>query len=36
MEYAIMPSSIIPVELGKKMFDHELMENYGHAGEIYA
>ena len=36
MEYAIMPSSIIPVELGKKMFDHELMENYGHAGDIYA
>jgi hypothetical protein len=36
LEYSILPSNIIPVELGKKMFDHELMENYGHAGDIYA
>ncbi len=36
LEYSILPSTIIPVEVGKKMFDHELMENYGHAGDIFA
>lgn len=35
-EYKIEPSNIIPTEMGKQMFDHQLMENYGHAGEIYA
>ena len=36
LEYSIVPSTIIPVEVGKKMFDHQLMENYGHAGDIFA
>jgi hypothetical protein len=26
----------IDTETGKQMFDHQLMENYGHAGDIYA
>jgi hypothetical protein len=36
IEYKIEPSNIIDVALGKEMFDHQLRENYGHAGEIYA
>lgn len=36
LEYRIEPSTIISMELGKEMFDHQLLENYGHAGEIYA
>ncbi len=36
LEYRIEPTDIIPMELGKQMFDHQLLENYGHAGEIYA
>lgn len=35
LEYAIKPTSAIDVALGKQMFDHQLRENYGHAGEIY-
>lgn len=35
LEYRIEPSNIIPMEIGKMMFDHQLLENYGHAGEIY-
>jgi hypothetical protein len=35
IEYKIEPTSIIDVALGKQMFDHQLRENYGHAGEIY-
>lgn len=35
LEYRITPSKVIPVEIGKRMFDHQLMENYGHAGDIY-
>jgi len=35
MEYKIEPNDIIGVALGKEMFDHQLQENYGHAGEIY-
>jgi len=35
LEYSISPSSAIDVALGKKMFDHQLLENYGHAGEKY-
>lgn len=35
LEYQIKPSTIIEVAEGKSMFDHQLMENYGHAGEIY-
>lgn len=29
-------SNAIDTEVGKQMFDHQLMENYGHAGDIYA
>ena len=36
LEYKIEPTNIIDVALGKQMFDHQLRENYGHAGEIYA
>jgi hypothetical protein len=35
LEYQIEPTTIISVAEGKAMFDHQLMENYGHAGEIY-
>jgi hypothetical protein len=36
LEYEIKPNSLIDVQVGKQMFDHQLRENYGHAGEIYA
>jgi hypothetical protein len=36
IEYGIGPSSIIDPALGKDMFDHTLLENYGHAGPVYA
>ena len=35
LEYKIEPNSVIDAALGKQMFDHQLLENYGHAGEIY-
>jgi hypothetical protein len=35
LEYKIEPNNVIGVALGKQMFDHQLNENYGHAGEIY-
>lgn len=35
MEYKIEYSDAIPTELAKEMFDHQLLENYGHAGDIY-
>ena len=35
LEYKIVPNNIIGVSYGKQMFDHQLNENYGHAGEIY-
>lgn len=35
-EYSITPSNIIDMAEGKKMFDQQLLENYGHAGPIYA
>ena len=35
IEYSIDYSDAIDVEYGKKMFDHQLLENYGHAGDIY-
>lgn len=35
-EYRIEPNDIIGAAEAKQMFDHQLMENYGHAGEIYA
>ena len=36
LEYKIEPTNIISVEEGKQMFDHQMLENYGHAGDIYA
>lgn len=36
LEYKIEPSNIIPADVGKAMFDIQLKENYGHAGEEYA
>lgn len=36
LEYSLDYNSAIDTETGKLMFDHQLMENYGHAGEIYA
>tara|TARA_R110000803_G_scaffold163913_1_gene227658 strand:+ start:31534 stop:34386 length:2853 start_codon:yes stop_codon:yes gene_type:complete len=35
LEYRIEHNTIIDVQLGKQMFDHQLRENFGHAGEIY-
>jgi hypothetical protein len=34
-EYKIGYSNAIPADLGKEMFDHVLMDNYGHAGDIF-
>jgi len=34
-EYEIAPSNVIPVAEAKQKFDHDLLENYGHAGDIY-
>ena len=36
VEYEIKPTNIIDVAVGKAMFDQQLFENYGHAGDIYA
>jgi hypothetical protein len=35
LEYPIDNNGIIPADEAKHMFDHQLRENYGHAGEIY-
>ena len=35
LEYQISPNTLIDPTLGKQLFDHQLMENYGHAGEVY-
>jgi hypothetical protein len=35
LEYKIEPNNLISVAEGKELFDHQLNENYGHAGEIY-
>lgn len=35
LEYTIAPNEVIDPATGKQMFDHQLMENYGHAGEIF-
>ena len=35
LEYKIEPNDLIGVARGKEMFDHQLNNNYGHAGEIY-
>jgi len=34
-EYTIGPTDVISTEQGKRMFDRQLKENYGHAGDIY-
>ncbi len=36
IEYEIGYTNAIGTEEGKYMFDHQLRENYGHAGDIYA
>jgi hypothetical protein len=36
LEYKIEYSDAIDISHAKQMFDHQLMENYGHAGDIYA
>lgn len=36
LEYKIEYNDAIPTEYAKQMFDHQLLENYGHAGAIYA
>jgi hypothetical protein len=36
IEYSLDYSNAIDTETGKQMFDHQLLENYGHAGDIYA
>jgi hypothetical protein len=36
MEYKIDYSNAIDPSYAKDMFDHQLMENYGHAGDIFA
>jgi hypothetical protein len=35
-EYRIEPTNVIGTAEGKQMFDQQLFENYGHAGDIYA
>jgi len=35
IEYKIDYNSSIPADVAKHMFDHQLKENYGHAGDIY-
>jgi hypothetical protein len=35
LEYRIAPTDIIPTDVGKQMFDHQLRDNYGHAIEPY-
>lgn len=36
LEYRIDQNTILDPAYAKHMFDHQLMENYGHAGDIYA
>lgn len=36
LEYKIDYSDAIPADEAKHMFDHQLKNNYGHAGDIYA
>lgn len=35
LEYQIGPNTLIDPTRGKQLFDHQLMDNYGHAGEVY-
>lgn len=36
LEYKIEPLEVISADVGKAMFDIQLKENYGHAGDVYA
>jgi hypothetical protein len=36
LEYKIEPTNVIPADVGKAMFDIQLKENFGHAGDEYA
>lgn len=36
LEYSIGYTDVIEPHIAKQMFDHQLKENYGHAGDIYA
>jgi len=36
LEYEVAPSTVLDPMFAKEMFDHQLNENYGHAGEQYA
>jgi hypothetical protein len=36
IEYTLGYSQAIDAAVAKRMFDHQLMENYGHAGPVYA
>lgn len=36
LEYKIEPTNLLEAEYAKKMFDHQLRDNFGHAMEIYA
>jgi hypothetical protein len=36
LEYKIDYANVLPTDVAKEMFDHQLMQNYGHAGDIYA
>jgi hypothetical protein len=36
IEYKIEPNNVIDTAHAKHMFDHQLMNNYGYAGDIYA
>jgi hypothetical protein len=35
LEYKIEYSNAIPTDVAKQMFDHQLKENFGHAGDLY-
>jgi len=36
LEYSIGYTEVLDMAFAKQMFDHQLNENYGHAGEVYA
>lgn len=36
MEYHLDYTDVLSTDYAKQMFDHQLMDNFGHAGEIYA
>ena len=36
LEYKIEPTNLLDVDYAKRMFDHQLRDNFGHAMEVYA